>query len=241
MTIIKSFLICLISSFFIQLDAQEPITNAQRIYEILNYGPIGLLYGILPSTINSFNITEQCSLSLNYTINELHNGQLWSNSMIASSGKGLNNLLDGTYLNLGDFDQCLSVSSGQFNLTQKNVQNNDRNSFNGKYCLLDIIPEQSLLSNESTKISIQESHFFDISLNVSQKIDILFRFPKEIHYKIGFCLPSTCTDNDVTILINSGMWSLFLKIDNSQKQNKNFKCQLTSDLFFDTFLSSFYF
>lgn len=59
--------------------AQEAITDAQRIYEFLNYGPLGLLYGVLPATIGSFNISGQCSLSLRHTINALRNGELWPN------------------------------------------------------------------------------------------------------------------------------------------------------------------
>lgn len=58
----------------------EPISNAQRIFEFINYGPIGILTGILPSTINSLNLTDQCQLSLNHLIKGLHKGELWSNS-----------------------------------------------------------------------------------------------------------------------------------------------------------------
>ena len=79
MLTIKLILIYLASYSLSLINAQEPITNAQRIYEFLNYGPLGLLYGILPNVINSLNITDQCLLALNHTIDELHSGQVWSN------------------------------------------------------------------------------------------------------------------------------------------------------------------
>ena len=72
-------LIFLVSYLTHWVDGQEAITNAQRVYEFLNYGPLGLLYGILPSIASSLNISEQCSFSLNHTIDALHAGELWAN------------------------------------------------------------------------------------------------------------------------------------------------------------------
>ena len=72
-------LIFLVPNLLYLINAQEPITDAQRVYEFLNYGPLGLLNGILPATIGSLNISNPCSLSLNHTIDELRNGQLWPN------------------------------------------------------------------------------------------------------------------------------------------------------------------
>lgn len=72
-------LIFLVLNITLLAGAQEPITDAQRIYEFLNYGPLGLFYGVLPSTIGSLNISERCSISLNHTIDALRNGELWPN------------------------------------------------------------------------------------------------------------------------------------------------------------------
>lgn len=123
--------------------------------------------------------------------------------MIASSGKGLNNLLEGSYLNLGNYDQCLSIISSKINKTESKAAND---FFYGKYCLLNIVPQQSLLMpiDGSTNDSLRESDFLNATLNVSQRIDTLFRFPDQLSSLIGFCLPSFCTENDATILINSG-------------------------------------
>lgn len=75
----KIVLIFLVSNLTFLIDAQEAITDAQRVYEFLNYGPLGLLYGVLPATIGSLNISDPCSHSLNHTIDELRNGKLWPN------------------------------------------------------------------------------------------------------------------------------------------------------------------
>ena len=119
--------------------------------------------------------------------------------MISSSGKGLTRLLEGTYLTLGNYDQCLSVVSS---VASNETNHSQFDQFNGKYCLLDIAP-QSALSVSGSIHSLKESEFFDLTLNVSQKIDVLFRF-SEVNSKVGFCLPSTCSDNDVSVLINTG-------------------------------------
>lgn len=121
--------------------------------------------------------------------------------MIASSGKGLNDLLDGSFLSLGNFEKCLSVVSSETNQPD-HLQSNavNRFQFNGKYCLLDIAPQKS----PSNSNSVKASEYFDSTLNVSRKIDILFRFPETINSKIGFCLPSSCSEVDVTVLLNAG-------------------------------------
>ena len=79
MKITKIFRVFLVLNFLLFTGAQEAITNNQRIFELLNYGPVGLLYGILPPIVGSLNISEQCSFSLNHTIDALANGELWSN------------------------------------------------------------------------------------------------------------------------------------------------------------------
>ena len=130
--------------------------------------------------------------------------------MIASSAKGLSNLLEGTYLNLGNYDQCLSIVSSK--ISTSNISKEARNQstvFYGKYCLLEIIPQSSLRTSIELNDSIKQSDLLDLTLNVSQKIDLLFRFPNEIQSKIGFCLPSFCVDTDVTTLINSGKFLIF--------------------------------
>lgn len=128
--------------------------------------------------------------------------------VIASNGEGLSNLLEGTYLNLGNYDQCLSVVSSEMTTSSGRLQSDmvaGRTVFRGQYCLLDIAPQPALLSSFGSSNGVKSSEFFDLTLNVSQKLDILFRFPGVINTKIGFCLPSTCSNNDVTVLINSGM------------------------------------
>ena len=126
--------------------------------------------------------------------------------MIASNGKGLSNLLEGTYLNLGNYDQCLSVVSSEMTQSSRLQPDAviDQTVFQGQYCLLDVAPQQALLSSVGSSNGVKASEFFDLTLNVSQKLDILFRFSGVINSKIGFCLPSLCSDSDVTVLVNSG-------------------------------------
>ena len=122
--------------------------------------------------------------------------------MIASSGKGLSNLMQGTYLNLGDYDQCLLVASSEFDHFE--MRQSAPPQFNGKYCLLHMAPQRALLSAFGSSQGVKASEFFDPTLNVSQKLDVLFRFSGVINSKIGFCLPSSCSDGDVTVLVNTG-------------------------------------
>ena len=125
-------------------------------------------------------------------------------SVVASSGKGLRNLFEGSYLNLGNYDQCLSIRSSKLNLNATSDSSSNTTNFHGKYCLMSIVPQPSLLTSFGTNDSVKRSEFSDPTLNVSQKIDVLFRFRQQIHSKVAFCLPSTCTDQDVKVLINSG-------------------------------------
>ena len=156
--------------------------------------------------------------------------------MIAASGKGLQNLLQGSYLNLGNYDQCLSIESIKINSTKllnnkttELLNNKTIDYFNGQYCILEIIPKLSLLTSYGSNNSLTQKDFLNPTLNVRQKLDTLFKFTEQLNSKIGFCLPSVCNHKDVTVLINSGKFffnkiylNLFIwKYANSLLINKN--------------------
>lgn len=94
----------------------------------------------------------------------------FKSSVLHSSTKSLDGLLEGTYLYLGDYDQCLAIR----------YQNNE-NTEQGQYALLEMVPSKVGLSSENG-IHSQLSKVF---------ADPLFKL------RFAVCLPSACTSDDV--------------------------------------------
>ena len=91
--------------------------------------------------------------------------------------------MGGTFLNLGDFHQCLAIRrSGQLI---------------GKYFLINLVP---LLEQPKSELSVKE--FRESSTSLQRRFAFLFQFPDMINVKLGLCLPKTCANAEVQQLFN---------------------------------------
>lgn len=74
-------------------------------------------------------ISSACFDSLNEYRASLEKGSVWAFKMYDSSCRQINQLLDGTFLNLGDFQQCLNIKSDQ------------TGDYVGRYFLFNLVPQ----------------------------------------------------------------------------------------------------
>lgn len=133
--------------------------------------------GFLNDSTPWHRLSTQCKRHLQLVSSAINSGQVWPFRFLDASGKLPSGLLDGTITSLGDYDECLAITS------------HVRNEFiHGAYCLVrftksDIIQEkQSPLEHELAEVL---SLYNTFTLN------------------IGMCLPSSCTENDIRSLLES--------------------------------------
>lgn len=109
--------------------------------------------------------------------------------VLDSNGYLPSGLLSGTFTALGNYDQCLSIHSSDYDI-------------GGKYCLLKIRPtlpkKKKVIPFKDRIINLNNS-----LLNIKWIDEI---FVKNLHYfyyyyiMIGICVPSTCDESDIKII-----------------------------------------
>ena len=105
-----------------------------------------------------------------------------------STGHLPSGLMSGTLTSLGDYDQCLSVKSG-----------NGMNEIVGQYCLLHLkvqMPaKRHVITFKDRLINLNESQFQNTWID-NYVVHILYNF---YYFSVtnGICVPSKCTQNDL--------------------------------------------
>ena len=119
--------------------------------------------------------------------------------MIDSTSKAPSGLLDFTYTDFGDYDQCLET------------KNKEKTIF-GKYCLASIVPNKVLEQDYKNVFNLAQKHRLNEILNVDihQSIDKFFDLKTNVTLRMGFCIPSQCLEKDLIYLLNSGESSFCL-------------------------------
>ncbi|KAG5684438.1 hypothetical protein PVAND_013672 [Polypedilum vanderplanki] len=117
--------------------------------------------------VNEFDLSSKCKSDLNETFNGYQNHKAWAIAMYDSSVKSPVGIEYGAEFQLGNFDQCMNIST-----------NFDRDGVNiePKYCLLDVkIDDYNVRSAAYRNREIKNSTL--------------------IHWAI--CVPSSCSNHDV--------------------------------------------
>ncbi|XP_053211039.1 uncharacterized protein LOC128394701 [Panonychus citri] len=133
------------------------------------------------------NVTKECKLSLNYVNQSMSEGQDWPIKLFEASGSIPDDFSGYGYLAFGNIDQC----------KQLNWINYDGNNQLASYCLTSFLP-----NNKTINLS---DNIFTSKKLISCEYGACF--------KIGFCLPSDCSSNDLQIIASNALkpydWDLF--------------------------------
>ena len=131
---------------------------------------------------------NKCVQSVLRVQNEIGKGSLFAFSMVDASGSTPSGFLTGSFASLGDFDQCLKVTSDSLN-------------FHGKYCLLELS-----LKNQVSPLQARES----VEGSLQSVIPLLdFFLPR-----MSLCVPSSCTSRDVLNMIRDAMSTYPFEVTN---------------------------
>lgn len=101
--------------------------------------------------------------------------------MLDSSSKLQSGILSGNYIDLGNFDECLSAT----------YKTSDIGQINGQYCLIrhqiDVNRRNELLSE-----------IYDIE---NSTLEVNIENPKNILVAFAICIPESCTKNEIETAI----------------------------------------
>ncbi|XP_015781760.1 uncharacterized protein LOC107359732 [Tetranychus urticae] len=156
-------------------------TLIDRQIHLITSGFSSVFWNYIINSDNSLdNVSNQCSSHLNKLIESSFKGQPSAFKFLSLSGSQPNNFLDGNYAAFGSYDTCLSFSAFYDN---KDDRTSDQNA-KGQYCLTSFEPD---LSINGQILGQLYPHYFDSKYNFT--------------IKVGFCVPSVCSQNDVQQII----------------------------------------
>lgn len=141
------------------------------------------------------NLSSSCLSSLNHLLSSFQQLQPWAVGMIDSWGKfPMSGVLEGTLTDFGDFDECISVVPPTMLPPQ--------------YCTVEarpLLPPRPRFHNLVHPLH----HFYNLtSIASSSPVGPLFL--QNVHYfyyimfRVGLCLPSECTRDELNNFISSG-------------------------------------
>ncbi|RWS14326.1 nose resistant to fluoxetine protein 6-like isoform X2 [Dinothrombium tinctorium] len=151
----------------------------------------------IAENVDNTSISSECALTLLMSIGSFRQMSDWIVAMIDASGKPLSaGTLEGTITDLGSFDQCLAIKA-PIEVAKSPVV--------GQFCLLKysipLPPEPEHLTLQSKVFNftgtILENTFMDKFGSFSQ---VLYQRKG----RLGICVPSTCTPNDIQKLVDLG-------------------------------------
>ncbi|XP_076343418.1 nose resistant to fluoxetine protein 6-like isoform X2 [Tachypleus tridentatus] len=152
---------------------------------------------LLPKFIRAggkMKISGQCMSSLLKLVFGIRKLKNWSIRMVDAMGKLPSGFLEGTFMALGAYDECVKIR----------VLNRygDNEEFRGKYCLIEgnvHLPKKPKRVSAKTKAlntSLFESGVF---LELSHYAHFFYYF----NLMFGVCVPSTCTESDVKEMVKN--------------------------------------
>ncbi|XP_075546953.1 nose resistant to fluoxetine protein 6-like isoform X1 [Dermacentor variabilis] len=168
--------------------------SATRSYEedLRDIGQVVIrkFFPIVSELVTSPELSVDCSSSLLKTFSGLRQHKAWAYRMILSNAMLSSNALEGTYVAMGGYDQCLRtrvyLSDGELD-------------FKGQYCsLFYMLPPAYFETfikrfHEIGELTGRKNPLTATSADEFQSVDT----------RGALCTPSTCTEEDMTFIIRS--------------------------------------
>lgn len=140
-------------------------------------------------------VETECAGSLLKLLRGIKNQEDWAFKMLDASGKLFSGLYSGTISSFGTFDQCVAIEV-------PDPYDSERLQLRGKYCTVDfrqILPQKKRYTRMNDVI--EELSNFTAKTSIVRRFVSLARYSYFLATRIGMCVPSTCTDQDIGKLI----------------------------------------
>lgn len=164
----------------------------------------GLIRRALPEITRFAATTElspKCTSSLLKLIFGVRSMKNWAIRMLDSSGRPPAGILDGTLSDLGSMDQCFAVV---------NIDESGKELFRGQHCAVNLRPYLPVKPRHVTfksKIIDLTNHSEPdtVFTDLSQKAPFFYR----VMFRLGVCVPSTCSPEDVQLVFSEVLKDTF--------------------------------
>ncbi|KAL7028529.1 hypothetical protein ACKWTF_005882 [Chironomus riparius] len=167
------------------------IDNAEADY-IKLLGPKILQYQ-KPFLLKSDAVSSRCRQDSLKFLSSLKKFDLWALKMYDASAKFSSGVLNGNTNRYGDFDQCLSVVT-------------ENENFQGQYCMAYIQPT---VSSDFKYFNYLRTLMLAMEAYKSNLDDHRHVIPRTSQLNFGFCIPSTCTNKELEVVLKENLQNFF--------------------------------
>lgn len=156
------------------------------------------------------NITSSCLASILKLLTGLRKQEVWAFRLIDSFGRLSAGTFDGTVSNFGEYHECMDIDfPGDFegiDDDESESESTPEEKVVGKYCLLRLDipmpPKPRRLHFSKPVINVTGTPLENTILHyLSRGFDSLYSIKG---FRFGICLPSTCSADEITSLLNKG-------------------------------------
>lgn len=135
-------------------------------------------------------LSGPCSGSLLKFFLHLRLKEPWALRMVTANGLLPTNLFEGSFINLGGYEQCLKT---------RHLNSEGRVAFKGQYCSLFVTPPKKLQENLVKKfhnVGLLRGREDPLTVNTDTRV-------QSVDFRLGICLPSACSGEELNFLVRS--------------------------------------
>ncbi|KAM7304818.1 nose resistant to fluoxetine protein 6 [Ixodes scapularis] len=135
-------------------------------------------------------LSGPCSASLLKFFLHLRLKEPWALRMLTANGLLPTNLFEGSFINLGGYEQCLKT---------RLLDSEGKVTLKGQYCSLFVKPPKALM--ESTvkkfqKVGLLRGREDPLTFNTDTRV-------QSVDFRLGICMPSPCSSEELNFLVRS--------------------------------------
>ena len=147
---------------------------------------------------SELNLSPKCMLSMLVSLEELKQQKLWVVKMLDTTGKPeFHNILDGSIISLGGYDQCLAIESPK-------LLKSKPGKIYGKYCLVKYdIPLPARPKRIDVKTRLFNYTNTEMEGTAIEDFSSFAHALYEQKPRTGFCIPSLCQERDLQLIMDT--------------------------------------
>ncbi|KAG9509518.1 Nose resistant to fluoxetine protein 6, partial [Fragariocoptes setiger] len=197
------------ADFEVPKNVSQFMDYIERLFHDLKHQIMDLFEPHMPQLIrrsSMVSLSGACSYDMLRLVLGLRQFQPWALKMLDAAGKVPEGIFEGSFTALGSYDECLAT---QFEASQSDDGNQPTQ---GKYCLVNVSPflppkppvdnVEHIFNEEANKRNYPRANHF-------ARIGAIFYY---MRFRIGVCIPSTCSDIDTQSIADTLSDSLRLNI-----------------------------
>ncbi|GIY60599.1 nose resistant to fluoxetine protein 6 [Caerostris darwini] len=211
-------------------DRIESLSEAEKKLKRLVNSGFKMALPYLMTIVTETRLSGKCLSGLLMVVKGVMDIKSWAVRLLDALGKPSAGLLEGTATALGDYDECLDITVPRRMrpvpvppYTEKQI------AFHGQFCVVEIglpkaIKQAAMayqIGNRSSSELANSKTFLKDLVQIAPRADVAA-------FRMGVCIPSVCTQNDLQLIINEVSKLILLDANTIRcetKQKANFEVQ----------------